>query len=185
MIDINRVKYALDAQILDLHLIQTETEDQLKRVRKDLNSLLERDCSYLLDGLMFHARCGAKPTEDQDLFASTIVPFAQRWQSHEQARDWARETLEGITTFAVDGSQILPNKEISWMMGLVQIGWYENQHTLQGQYEKQNDVRLLTQQTFRQSGDRPAYFGDVLVNWQRFKGEVAQLNKNETATPSS
>lgn len=175
MIDINRVLYALDAQQTEILLIETDKEKQLKYAQRDLNGMLQRDQSSLLQRLPPNSRCGARPTEDQDIFSSTIVPFTQRWQSHQEARDWAKETLRDIPTFAVDGSQITPNNEISWMVGLVQIGWYENQHTLQGQYEKQSDVRLLTPQSFKQREDRPAYIGDVLVNWQRFKGEVAQL----------
>ena len=48
---------------------------------------------------------GARPTAEQDAHP-LILPFAHSWANHEQARQWALDTLRGVTTFAADGSQI-------------------------------------------------------------------------------
>ena len=57
---------------------------------------------------------------------------------------WVRQTLSGVTTFAVDGSQIFPSKDISIPVALVQIGWFENPHDDTGFYEKDIDVDVMT-----------------------------------------
>src|SRR5215211_772177 len=65
-----------------------------------------------------------------------VVPFEKRWNNHEEARRWAAEMLDGRTTFAADGSQIYCGKETNVPVAAVQIGWFENPHDLEAQYEK-------------------------------------------------
>lgn len=85
---------------------------------------------------------GALPTVEQDR-----LPFVQRfgieWQNHQEARDWAAGILSGVATFAADGSQIPPNRDMSISAGLVQVGWFENKHDERGSYIKDAEVRVL------------------------------------------
>ena len=85
---------------------------------------------------------GALPTPEQD-----ERPFVQRfgsdWQHHQDARAWAAQVLSGVATFAADGSQIPPNRDMSLSVGLVQIGWFENQHDERGSYIKDAEVHVL------------------------------------------
>ena len=44
--------------------------------------------------------------------ATRFFPFGREFANHEQARQWA-ECIEGATTVAVDGSQLLPWRDAS------------------------------------------------------------------------
>ncbi len=116
---------------------------------------------------------GARPTGEQDS-QPLIVPFVHRWANHQESHDWARAQLEGTTTFAADGSQISPSKDLSIPVGLVQIGWYQNPHDPERPYVK--DVRVDVLSPHDLTGDDRS-FADREVEWRRFQGEVdAALN---------
>jgi len=90
------------------------------------------------------SRAGARPTLEYDSHPSLVVPFSYKWQNHRQVREWAAEVLTGVTTIAADGSQITPSRDLSIPVGVVQVGWFENQHILQGEYIKNVHVEVLT-----------------------------------------
>lgn len=111
---------------------------------------------------------GALPTEEQDARAP-VIPFPITWTSHEQARAWALAVLHGVTTFAADGSQIsLGPETCSIPVGVVQIGWFENRHADGGDFIKGAHVEVLSPEEF--GGE--SRFGDLEVEWRRFRGEV-------------
>ena len=69
----------------------------------------------------------------------------RRGMSHEEARRWAVETLAGRVTCAVDGSQLLPGREISLPVAAVQVAAFENPHTADGRgYRKEAHFELVT-----------------------------------------
>ena len=76
---------------------------------------------------------GARPTGEYDRWRGSggegvpVLPFGQAFPHHEAARSWA-ECLRGTTTFAVDGSQLLPWRDASVPIALVQAGLFENPH---------------------------------------------------------
>ncbi len=72
---------------------------------------------------------GALPSDELDKAGGPAFSFSEKWHNHEQARKWALTVLENRTTFAADGSQISPDKNISLPFAAVQIGWFENHHT--------------------------------------------------------
>lgn len=100
------------------------------------------------------------------------LPFAERWPSRQHSLAWARSVLAGVTTFAVDGSQIYPSKDFSVPVALVQIGWYENHHRPEGDYSKDVLVDLLTPTDFR---DLEREGVDRRVNMRRFQLETERL----------
>jgi hypothetical protein len=71
---------------------------------------------------------GALPTAEMDAADGLCLPFAQRWQNHQEARAWALATLYNRPVLAVDGSQITPTKDLVPPVGAVQIGWFINPH---------------------------------------------------------
>jgi hypothetical protein len=87
---------------------------------------------------------GAIPTEEFRDRGALVVPFDYEWRNHEEARAWGFETLLGRTTFAADGSQILPSKDYSVPVAAVQIGWFENPHTIGGAYVKDAHFEVLS-----------------------------------------
>jgi hypothetical protein len=87
----------------------------------------------------------ALPTKELEREGSFVVPFAREWRTHEEARAWAVDALLDRVTFAADGSQLLPGREISLPVAAVQVAWFENPHTRDGSsYRKEWDFSLVT-----------------------------------------
>lgn len=118
---------------------------------------------------------GALPTAEHSKYKELAIPFSEQWDNHRQAREWALNVLKGTPTFAADGSQIMPSKDISIPVGVVQVGWYENSHQIDGGYKKDVDVEVLAPDELR--GDE-AYFSGI-TDWQigvrRFEMETGRL----------
>lgn len=101
---------------------------------------------------------GARPTAEYDRWAldrAARLPslrFGQRFATHEDARAWA-ERLRGVTTFAVDGSQLPPWRDASLPVALAQAGLFENPHQPPRPYVKDITVRLITPEEL--AGDEP------------------------------
>jgi len=118
---------------------------------------------------------GARPTLEHEQYDQITIPFAHHWSNHRQARRWALEVLEGVPTFAVDGSQIYPNNEISIPVGVVQVGWFENPHQANGSYVKNIAVEVLTPNEMSNESVWQTAFPDWQINWRRFEMEAARL----------
>ncbi|MGH9943045.1 MAG: DNA double-strand break repair nuclease NurA [Pyrinomonadaceae bacterium] len=116
---------------------------------------------------------GALPSSELDEYRSVVVPFGERWGSHEAARAWAAEVLRGRATCAADGSQILPGREISVPVAAVQVASFENPHTPDGtSYRKEARFHLVTPHELTETGDNTA--ADV-VGFRRFELELQAL----------
>lgn len=120
------------------------------------------------------AEAGARPLE-----AGGVMPFfateaggCAPWENREESLDWVRAQLAGVTTFAVDGSQIVLGKDLSIPVALVQIGWFENPHSHEQPYTK--DVRL-DMLTPAELGPNPAQPVERRVNLRRFQMEAQRL----------
>ena len=103
------------------------------------------------------APLGARPTPEYDAWLATgerypTLRFGERFTSHEQSRAWA-ERLRGVTTFAVDGSQLPPWRDASAPIALVQAGLFENPHQPPQPYVKDVSIVLLTPEEL--TGDEP------------------------------
>jgi NurA domain len=87
---------------------------------------------------------GAMPCGELERHKSLTIPFAETWKNHEESRGWAFEVLKNRTTFAVDGSQIPPSRDVSLMVAAVQVGWFENPHSDTKRYEKNAEFFILS-----------------------------------------
>jgi hypothetical protein len=118
---------------------------------------------------------GVRPTWEQDE-RPFVIPFAEKWQHHPQARQWALSVLNGVTTFAVDGSHLMPPKEFSIPVGLVQVGWFQNHHVGDetGHFEKDVAVEIIGPEGFEAAAEGTA---EDEVDWRRFQGEAAALER--------
>jgi hypothetical protein len=116
---------------------------------------------------------GALPTVEHSKRKKQIIQFTERWNNHRQAREWALDVLEGLPTFAVDGSQIMPSKDISIPVGVVQVGWFENRHHTDANYEKDIEVDILAPDELREE------YSSAITDWQisvrRFEMETGRL----------
>ena len=123
-------------------------------------------------------RAGARPTSEYDAHPNLILPFAHQWQNHRQAREWAADILRGVTTIAADGSQITPSKDLSVPVGVVQVGWFENNHSSEGKYVKDIQVEVLTPAELVGTDlddDDTSTFPDWRINMRRFTLEIERL----------
>lgn len=111
---------------------------------------------------------GARPCEEFDRRGCTI-PFNREWKTAQEARGWALDTLRGVTTVAVDGSQVPPSKEFGVPVALVQVAWFENYHDVDTPYVK--DVRNDILVPGDEDGEISS-FGDSRLSQRRFVMEM-------------
>src|ERR687894_591341 len=86
---------------------------------------------------------GALPSTELERAGSITLPFGVRWRTNEEARRWAVDILNERVTFAADGSQLLPGREVSMPVAAVQVAWFENPHTREGVYRKKARFRIV------------------------------------------
>ncbi|HKG12905.1 MAG TPA: DNA double-strand break repair nuclease NurA [Pyrinomonadaceae bacterium] len=84
------------------------------------------------------------PSNELEGANATVVPFGERWRSHEEARRWALGALSNRVTFAADGSQLYPGREASVPVAAVQVASFENPHSPEGRYLKDVHFELIT-----------------------------------------
>lgn len=168
---IDRVGSVLLEQTESFKQIEAQTQRDLDMLRASLEQFVDMDRASVEQAIADIARPGARPTEEQST-QPMIVPFQNRWQHHSAARSWAMGKLHNVTTFAADGSQITPARQMSIQVGLVQIGWFLNPHSQDVAYEKDVAVELLTPRQFDEAVDKDT---QREVEWRRFNGEVSAI----------
>jgi NurA domain len=117
---------------------------------------------------------------EQSDYHGPLYPFGSDFANHEQARQWA-ECIEGITTVAVDGSQLLPWRDASIPVALVQVGFFINPHAVGQPYTK--DVRIevmapddISEPSTGDSADSDNYpYSDMQVTLRRYLLEIDTL----------
>src|SRR5579875_4102619 len=109
-----------------------------------------------------------------------ILPFGRRFPHAPAARAWALERVAGVTTLAVDGSQIPASREFAVPVSLVQVAWFENPHDSAGSYVK--DVR---NEVLAPDGDEVEAYGDSRVGQRRFALEMTAAIDRIPHLPSS
>ncbi|RZM82793.1 DNA double-strand break repair nuclease NurA [Leptolyngbya iicbica] len=119
------------------------------------------------------AGIGAHLLEDFEAVKKGVIANPHHWANREDSLVWVKEQLSGVTTFAVDGSQIFPSKDVSLPVALIQIGWFENPHTPDGQYTKDIALDVLTPDDLRVNHQGEPV--DRRVNIRRFEMEVERL----------
>ncbi len=159
-----------------------ETLHQRYSSSKQLEDILPPDGS--------HVPAGARPSIEFDRWlvsldqttarTSPTYPFGRMFANHEQAREWA-ECIEGITTLAVDGSQLQPWRDASIPVALIQVGFFANPHARGRPYTK--DVRMevlspdeIMEEAKNESIDPDSYpYSEMQVTLRRYLLEVETL----------
>jgi hypothetical protein len=114
---------------------------------------------------------GALPSEELDQSGSLLIPFERSWRTHEEARRWAIDVLQDRLTFAADGSQLLPGREITLPVAAVQVAWFENPHTRDGKYRKEARFDIVSPvELLEGSADRLS--AETVVGLHRFRMET-------------
>ena len=116
----------------------------------------------------------------QQDYHGPVFPFGREFANHEQARQWA-ECIEGVTTVAVDGSQLLPWRDASIPVALIQVGFFINPHMPGRPYTK--DVRMevlapdeIMEESKSEDADPDSYpYSDMQVTLRRYLLEIETL----------
>ncbi len=152
MLHKGKLQAALNAKRTQFALYDGSFSDQLKLYQHVLETLYQEyassdqlDFALPPDGM---GTAGARPTlevdrwllnAEQQHYHGPIFPFGAEFANHEQARQWA-ECIEDVTTLAVDGSQLMPWRDASIPVALIQVGFFANPHAKGRPYTK--DVRM-------------------------------------------
>jgi hypothetical protein len=116
---------------------------------------------------------GALPSTELDSAGSMVVPFGRNWRTHEEARSWALDVLAERVTFAADGSQLTPGRDISMPIAVVQVAWFENPHARDRSYEKQARSEIVSPEELL-SGTDERIKADTVIDLHRFRLEIAE-----------
>ncbi|MBD0369352.1 MAG: DNA double-strand break repair nuclease NurA [Pyrinomonadaceae bacterium] len=116
---------------------------------------------------------GALPSTELDSAGSMVVPFGKSWATHEEARGWAMDALASRVTFAADGSQLTPGKELSLPVAVVQVAWFENPHSREHSYEKQARSEIVSPEELLSGADERIK-ADTVVDLHRFRLEIEE-----------
>jgi hypothetical protein len=172
-----RVADALKGRGDEFSAAQREMQSDMKRMRDALERFKKMRLADIDARLAQwtaetgHEHVGARPTSEQES-GPFVVKFDSSWLHHRDARDWAADTLAGVTTFAADGSQIFPSGDMSIPVGLIQVGWFENPHDQHGSYTKDVQVDVLTPAELTREYE-PGY-AEREIEWRRFRNEMLQ-----------
>ena len=151
---------------------QTLAHD-LKKYREAWCALTQLPLTEADNRLPHSGIMGARFLEHFDAVQKGVILGERNWANREESLTWVREQLSHVTTFAVDGSQIFPSKDVSLPVALVQIGWFENCHTDDGYYQKDIALDILTPEDLKiQRTGEPV---DRQVNMRRFEMETQRL----------
>jgi hypothetical protein len=176
MLDRRKVADALQSKREQFTTYQSEQRRQSSQASEKL-AIFSRLRAEAIHSLLADRNIewpGAEPTPELNEAEQLRLPFVQRWRSHEDARAWALSVLAGRPVAAVDGSQIMPSKEMSPPVAAVQVGWYINYHVAGGQYEKDVRFEVLAPEELAPD-ESGAEFADWRVNQRRFVLECEQL----------
>ena len=150
--------------------------DGLRRGASDLRSLTAQSLGDALGGL--DQAEGAFPTAEWD-----TTPDGDWWRpftahagaTHEAWRAWAMRTLTGVTTCAVDGSQIYPSPDWSIDVGAVQIGRFVNGHAKDA-YTKDLQFEAIPATDLYDAEGQDSRPREI-VDLRRFEAECAALTE--------
>jgi hypothetical protein len=118
---------------------------------------------------------GAYPTDEFDRAYKLVMTFGANWSNHQEARQWAYTTVLGRTTFAADGSQIIPTKDYSIPVAAVQVGWFENPHRPDGKYTKDASFELLSPDEIFAAPGAGGAVSEQAVHRRRYAAEVRAI----------
>ncbi len=182
MIYRDKIMSALEGRRADFSHFDSESRAQLALYTGALDRLTAASSGKLKEMLLKSDAPGAMLTEEFDRARSLVIPFEEEWSNHEEAREWAYSILKGRTTFAADGSQILPSKDFSIPVAAVQVGWFENPHTPAGNYVKDAAFEILAPSEVMVRTGGVTEFSEQVVHRRRYGVEAGAIRNYMTAT---
>ncbi|PZD74583.1 hypothetical protein C1752_00634 [Acaryochloris thomasi RCC1774] len=176
--ELRQVLGQLETEFTDFSNHSTDVYQDYRRALKKVSNQAEAE---LTERLSDYEHPGARPLEALGHWSNWLIPSRLQWDNREQSLEWVRNHLADVTTFAVDGSQIFPSKDVSPPIALVQVGWFENPHSAAGDYQK--DIRLLVMPPSELQVKRNGRPLDRQVGMRRFQMEVERIIEFMEAHP--
>jgi hypothetical protein len=170
----DKVRKALEDSLVSFRELDSRHAEEIEAYAGGLNSLAGMSAAEIEALMEGKANPGALPSEEHG--SPLVIPFPHLFTCHEEARAWAFERIQGITTLAVDGSQIHPSKDYSYGVAAIQVAWFENRHrgTGPGGYVKDVRFELLPPNLMLDAGEEGGGLVQE-VNSRRFRGEVEEI----------
>ncbi|MGF1603550.1 MAG: DNA double-strand break repair nuclease NurA [Thermosynechococcaceae cyanobacterium] len=163
----------LDQKRSEFTDFSSQTRQVYQAYRRALQKVSTKTDGEIADLLSDYDHPGARPLESLGASKNWQIASGLQWVNREHSLEWVRERLTGVTTFAVDGSQVFPSKEVSPPVALVQVGWFQNAHSSAGNYQKDIRLTVMTPTELQiQRNGRPL---DRQVSMRRFQMEVERI----------
>ena len=170
----SQVQAILQRKRTHFHNFRKSQQSSLDRYQTAWTSLCQTPTDELHDWLADqHGNLGARPLTPLNSKTTGICRSGLQWNNREHSLQWVDRHLSGVTTFAVDGSQIFPSKDLSLPVALVQIGWFENPHSPDASYTKDIELDVMTPKDL-ELGDSSKPL-ERMVNKHRFMMETQRL----------
>ena len=152
--------------------------EELSRRAGELRRVGGMTASEVSRALAPKAAPGAIPSGESERAGGLAVEFGERWRSHEEARRWAAQALAGRVTFAADGSQALPGREVSLPVAGVQVASFENSHTPGGEgYRKEARFEVVMPDELLGGDSVGAGGPEAVVSFRRFQLEARTVGE--------
>ena len=170
----NRLTEALLARKEDFARFDNKWRDEIHSYATRLNALSKKSSEEIHHLLIHEKEPGALPSDELDKHRSIFLSFNQCWSNHEEARRWASSVLQNRTTFAADASQLLPGREISLPVAVVQAAWFENHHHTENDYVKNVRVEIIPPDELLEEIEGRVN-AETVVRWRRFQLEIETI----------
>jgi hypothetical protein len=170
----NRLTEALLARKEDFARFDNKWREEIYSYATRLNALSKKTSEEVEHLLIHEKEPGALPSDELDRHKSLTLSFNQRWSNHEEARRWASSVLQNRTTFAADASQLLPGREISLPVAVVQAAWFENRHHAENDYVKNVRVEIIPPDELLEEIEGRVN-AETVVRWRRFQLEIETI----------
>lgn len=169
----DKVRRALEGQLLAFRELEARHARDVESYARWFDRLSEMSGAEIESRMEGQENPGALPSEEHG--SPLVIPFGHRWTNHQEARAWAFERIQGITTLAVDGSQIPPSKDYSFGVAAIQVAWFENPHRSDARgYVKDAAFELLPPEPQSETGEEGMQLTQK-VNLRRFEAEVETI----------
>lgn len=172
----NKIIEALQNKAKEFIEFEHELNTDALFYEKKLCEFISNNYDILLNALSEFPSPGAIPSQEFLYSKNLAIKFNETWTNHQAARNWAYEILLGHPTFAVDGSQIMPIKELSLPVAAIQVAWFENPHTPDGNFTKNTRFEILSPNDLlmgKNASERQ--ISDQMVNLRRFQMEIETI----------
>ena len=172
----NLLTKALREQQAEFVRFEREWREDVEDYARRLRALDGRSSQEVRARIGAAREPGALPSDELERAGSLVVPFARAWRTHEEARRWAIDVLLDRVTFAADGSQLLPGREISLPVAAVQVAWFENPHARSGGYTKQARLAIIPPGDLLEDQEGRVN-AEAVVALRRFQLETEELRR--------